>query len=205
MTVEENEPAALSHEDINRSTMAINPIMASAATAHKFSSRNFGELDLKTLLLELFDQAKEVNKSNLNGVEQMLFGQAVALNAMFNEFAMRAANMERVSNMELYMRLSLKAQAQSRATLQTLAEIKNPRPVAFVKQQNIAHGHQQVNNGTTTASAPAHAHAENSESMQNELLEVNHGERLDTGAPGTSSDVDPAMATLGEVDWAAYN
>lgn len=200
--MEENQPAALSQEDINRSKMAINPIMASAVTAHKFSTRSFGELHLTALLLELFDQAKEVNKNNLNGVEQMLFGQAVALNSMFNEFAMRAANMERVSNMELYMRLALKAQAQSRATLQTLAEIKNPRPVAFVKQQNIAHGHQQVNNGTTTA--PAHAHAENSESTQNELLELNHGERLDTGAPGTSSDVDPAMATLGEVDGAAH-
>jgi len=30
--------------------------------------------------------------------------------------------------------LALKAQAQCRATLQTLAEIKNPHPVAFVKQ-----------------------------------------------------------------------
>lgn len=41
---------------------------------------------------------------------------------------------------DTYLRLALKAQAQCRATLQTLAEIKNPRPVAFVKQANIAHG-----------------------------------------------------------------
>lgn len=34
-----------------------------------------------------------------------------------------------------------------RATIETLAEIKNPRAVAFVTQANIAHGPQQVNNG----------------------------------------------------------
>lgn len=44
------------------------------------------------------------------------------------------------------LRLALKAQAQSRATVEALAEVKNPRSVAFVKQANIAHGHQQVDN-----------------------------------------------------------
>jgi hypothetical protein len=41
----------------------------------------------------------------------------------------------------------LKAQAQCRVTLVALAEMKNPRPVAFVQQANIAAGLQQVNNG----------------------------------------------------------
>jgi hypothetical protein len=36
--------------------------------------------------------------------------------------------------------LALKAQSQCRATLETLAAIKNPQPVAFVRQANIAHG-----------------------------------------------------------------
>ena len=44
-----------------------------------------------------------------------------------------------------------KRQAQCRATLEALAEIKNPRPVAFVKQANISGGHQQVNNGMQPA------------------------------------------------------
>jgi hypothetical protein len=35
-----------------------------------------------------------------------------------------------------YLRLGLKAQSQCRATLETLAAIKNPRPVAFVQQAN---------------------------------------------------------------------
>ena len=51
----------------------------------------------------------------------------------------------------MYKRQALKAQAQCRATLEALAEIKNPRPVAFVKQANISGGHQQVNNGMQPA------------------------------------------------------
>ena len=51
------------------------------------------------------------------------------------------------------MRLSLKAQGQCRATLETLAVIKNP-PV-FAHQANIAHGPQQVNNTRPTAKPSA--------------------------------------------------
>jgi hypothetical protein len=47
------------------------------------------------------------------------------------------------------MRLALKAQSQCRATIETLAEIKNPQPVAFVQQADVAHGPQQINNGPT--------------------------------------------------------
>jgi hypothetical protein len=44
-----------------------------------------------------------------------------------------------------------KAQNQCRMTLETLSTIKNP-PVVYAKQANIAHGPQQVNNGTAPAS-----------------------------------------------------
>jgi hypothetical protein len=73
------------------------------------------------------------------------------LDAIFNEMARRAAlNMgQHLGPTETYMRLALKAQSQSRATLETLAEIKNPRPVYINPQQvNHTNGPQQVNNGT---------------------------------------------------------
>lgn len=44
------------------------------------------------------------------------------------------------------MKLALKAQNQSRATLHTLMQRHQPKQTAFIKQANIAHGHQQVNN-----------------------------------------------------------
>lgn len=74
---------------------------------------------------------------------------AAALDAIFTELARRGAlNLgEYLSASETYLRLALKAQSQCHATLETLAEIKNPHPVAFVQQANIAHGPQQVNNG----------------------------------------------------------
>jgi hypothetical protein len=183
--------------------LALDPTVANASTALVFSAGLFGELDHGNCVIEMMKQAKAVHKGDLQGVEGMLLGQASALNAMFNEFARRAAlNMgKNSSSVDSYMRLSLKAQAQCRATLQTLAEIKNPRPVAFVKQANIAHGPQQINNGQAE---PAHAHAEEIESTKNELLEVTHGERLDFGAPGAAVNADPAMATLEQIDGAAH-
>ncbi|HAB64955.1 MAG TPA: hypothetical protein DCE49_12410 [Pseudomonas sp.] len=87
------------------------------------------------------------------------------------------------------MRLAFKAQNQARTTLQTLAELKAPKQVAFVRQANI--GNQvQVNNGTVPA------RTRKTRNAPNELLEVTHGERLDTRATGSASGVDTAMATL---------
>ena len=78
----------------------------------------------------------------------MLVAQTIALNAVFSDMAWRAAENigEYLPATEIYLRLAFKAQAQFRATIEALAEIKNPRPVAFVKQANIAQGPQQVNN-----------------------------------------------------------
>jgi hypothetical protein len=73
------------------------------------------------------------------------------------------------------MRLALKAQSQCRATLETLATVKNP-PVLFAKQANIANGPQQVNNGTP---APGPAPAGKVETISNELMEAQGAERLD--------------------------
>ena len=50
-----------------------------------------------------------------------------------------------VEHIDRLTRLALKAQAQCRATIETLTLIKNPTTV-FASQANIAHGPQQVNN-----------------------------------------------------------
>ena len=60
------------------------------------------------------------------------------------------------------MGMALNAQAQSRATISELVDLKYPRQATFVKQSNIANGPQQVNNAT---------HARNIQPRQNELLE----------------------------------
>ena len=102
---------------------------------------------------------------------------------------------------ETYLRLALKAQSQCRTTLESLAEIRNPRPVAFVKQANIAHGHQQVNNGDAAYQAeydPARAEVENG---QSKLLEENANvTRLDTRASGKTGSGDTPLEALGAVN-----
>jgi hypothetical protein len=52
---------------------------------------------------------------------------------------------EYIDAADRYMRLALKAQGQCRATLETLAAIKNP-PVVIARQANVSHGPQQINN-----------------------------------------------------------
>jgi hypothetical protein len=84
---------------------------------------------------------KNANRGDLAAAETILVGQAAALNALFAELARRAGlNMgEHLGAAETYMRLALKALGQCRATLETLAAIKNP-PVVYARQANINNG-----------------------------------------------------------------
>jgi hypothetical protein len=92
------------------------------------------------------------------------------------------------------MRLAFKAQSQCRATLETLATIKNP-PVLFAKQANIAAGHQQVNNGIPAPSGAREIGNEQSKLSGdgNELLP-------DTRAQALAGRIDPQMEAVGEVN-----
>ena len=105
-----------------------------------------GEVDLAELLDGLRDRVKKVQDGDMTPIESMLFLQAMALETIFTSLSRRAASNDTLKPFQANMTLALKAQAQCRATLEALAEIKNPRPVAFVKQANISSGHQQVNN-----------------------------------------------------------
>lgn len=120
------------------------------------------------------------------------------LDAIFNNLARRAINAEYMDNLDRYLKLALRAQSQCRATREALATIKNPPVAGYVRQANIAHGPQQVNNAPN---APAVApRAGENPNLQNKLLEEKDGERLAPGTTCTPGRVDQAMATLGEID-----
>jgi hypothetical protein len=75
-----------------------------------------------------------------------------------------------------------------------------PKSVMFAKQANVTSGPQQINNGVIpTAGA---ARAEGFADRQNELLEAQHGQGLDTGTSGTPGRTDPVLAAVGAVDGA---
>ena len=143
-------------EDRQFADLVSDGLANNAAVAITFNRPSSGDVSLTELVGALREQGEAVNRGDLTGAERMLCAQAVALNAVFSELARRAAlNMgEHLGAMETYMRLALKAQSQSRATVETLAAIKNP-PVVFARQANINNGgQQQVNNGSAPPRTP---------------------------------------------------
>ena len=187
--------------------VAADGIVGNARSLVAFGHGTFGELSLTDCAKVLKDTAQGLNDGDLSAAVTMLSSQAVALNAMFGELARRSAlNMgEYIDASERYMRLALKAQGQCRATLETLAAIKNP-PVVFARQANINNGgQQQVNNGApqnrpVSDAGAAVPRASESLSGPNELLEdCTHGRtQLDTRATAASSranqDLEPVEA-----------
>jgi len=132
---------------------------------------------------------------NLRDVEALLTAQIATLNAMFVDLSrcglLNAG--QYVATSEIYMRLALKAQAQCRATAETLAAIKNPLTV-FTRQANIAQGPQQVNNAIVPA-IPAASCAAISKTQQNEVLEA-HGERVYVGPTHAAGQRNQALAPM---------
>jgi hypothetical protein len=150
-------------------------------------------LDLTSLVTELSKQCNATSSGDLGRPEAMLTAQAHTLDAIFNHLAKRAANNigHYPETVERYMRLALRAQGQCRATLETLATIKNP-PMVIARQANVTSGPQQINNGVPRA--------REIQTEQSKLLEQTDGERLDLGAAGEAIGSDPAMATVGTSD-----
>lgn len=160
-----------------------DPAVRAAAVGRKFVAPFLGEMNVMDSYAALDQQAVKVNSGDLSGVERRLIAQADTLDSIFNDMARRAAlnSSQYLPAMEIYMRLALKAQSQCRATLETLANIKNPTLV-IARQANIAAGPQQINNGT----GPARAHA----GKNHEVNDQSH-------APETARPVSaPSGATL---------
>ncbi|WP_231750643.1 hypothetical protein [Burkholderia seminalis] len=184
-------------EHERNAVIASTPIIRGASAGMTYAEQMFSnELRLNAYSEQLLKQAKSVQEGNLAGLEAMLTAQANTLDLMFNTLALKSAQCDHMAKMESYLRLALKAQSQCRSTVEALAEIKNPRPVAFVKQANIANGHQQVNNGS---GSPVRAREEKNVTT-NELLEGRNGERLDTEAASRAGGSNQAMETMGAVD-----
>lgn len=156
-----------------------------------------GEIELGPVVDKLREASRAVVAGEMKQVEAMLFDQAVALQAIFTNLSIEASRAEYLGKLDPLLRLALKAQSQSRATLETLAAIKNP-PVVYARQANIANGPQQVNNGLPGPPPPPAALAQ---SLPTELFEeAQHGNRMDAGAACAASGADSHLATLGAVD-----
>lgn len=178
----------------------LRPTVQAAQTVRAFNGQH-NNLHVTDLVNALVRQTELANEGDLTRAESMLTAQAHTLDAIFHALARRAAvNMgEHLPAAETYMRLALKAQAQARATLETLATIKNP-PIIFAKQANIAHGHQQVNNGDADPVARGKI-----ETPPTELLEHAHeSQRLDTGTPRRAVAGNSSLAAVAAIHRPAH-
>lgn len=173
--------------------IATGPAESSAAITNWMSHGTYGETGIGDLAAVLRERVKSAQDGDLAEFEGMLGAQAYALNAIFLEMTRRAAlNMgQHMQATEQYMRLALKAQSQARTTIEALAEVKNPRAVAFVKQANIANN-QQVNNNE--------ARAGEAQYPPNELQEAPHGRPVAARAKRASIGADQGSATVVEID-----
>ncbi len=139
------------------------------------------KIDANNVADSLEETIAAVRDGDMSGLEAALVSQVFALQSMFVDLATRARAQKSSDAVNALTHLALKAQSNSRATVQALTEMKFPRQTAFIKQTNVAHGAQQVNNGTGTTSPLAHAGArEQSAPVPNELLAI-----TETGNGGT--------------------
>jgi hypothetical protein len=153
------------------------------------------KLEVSNFIDALQEQGQTIKSGDMFIVEDMLINQATALQSLFARMTERAMAQDHMPNLEGFMRLALRAQNQCRATLETLAAIKNP-PVVFARQANINNGgNQQVNNVTPPADSPR---TEKSIIRPNELIteRVSH-EALDTRGSAAAIRTNPGMATVG--------
>ena len=161
----------------------------STAVIESFNVGLGEDFDFQSNMRVLGKTIREIQSGDLSKIEQMYISQAVALEAMFASMARRAKVQDKLLQYDTHMRLALKAQNQSRATLQALVQLKQPSNTQFIKQANIAQGHQQVNNL-----------AEKNITPQNELLEDIHGNsHLDTGTTTAPKGIDTALEALDKV------
>ena len=173
----------------------IRPTVQAAATLRQYRGLDT-DVDLMGLISALRTQTDAAVSGDMGRAEAMLITQAHTLDAIFNNLARRANSAEYMDNFATYLKLALRAQSQCRSTLEALSAIKYPPVAGYVKQANIAHGPQQVNNGPLEQIS----RARENQIQQTELLEKSDGEWLDTGAASTTSGLNPAMTTVEEID-----
>jgi hypothetical protein len=133
-------------------------------------------------------QAKLAMSGNLGAASELLASQALTLDAMFTELARRATmNLgDYPEAAERYARLAFKAQSNSRAALEALAKLHQPR------EQTVKHVH--VNDGAQAVVAE-HFHQHTGGTKNTETAEQSHAAQ----PPGSSASLlgpDPSRAGM---------
>lgn len=123
----------------------LGPGFRHASAVSGIHGKQFGQLDFMPGLGDYADALRDLGdkaaKGDLALASRLLVAQALTLDSIFAETTRRMAiNMgEHLPATEVYARIAMKAQANSRATLEALAKLHQPR------EQTVRHVH--VNEG----------------------------------------------------------
>lgn len=172
--------------------------------ANIYKDRSFGgdEVNQKYLTTLVTDFALDGVEGKFAKFELLLAGQIAVLDAIFASMAVKMGNANDVNTIEGLARVALKAQDNTRKTIMSLHEMKHPKQSTFInKQTNQSLGHMQVNNSDMPSPLDE---TENFQKNQNELLEQQHGERLDFGTAQAASGTNQAMAAVGKIHRAKH-
>ena len=179
-----------------RARISLDPALLNGLTVVNFNRPTKLAAGLDATMTALTEVAERVRGGDLQDAEAILVCQTIALNPMFGELSRRAAEnllggSKYMEATKSYLALALKCQNQSRMTLETLGNIKNP--TSFVRQANInsGNGNMQVNNG----SSPARATENPNE--PNKILESPSAEiRMDPGTKSEAGRGNPQVAAV---------
>lgn len=147
-------------EAAGRGAMLIDPALAGGMTTAAYAGpllANWKSVSANDVQVAIDLMADAVKGGDLTDLEAMLVAQAASLQSMFTALAAKAAGSREISTVNAITSLALRAQAQSRVTVDSIVNLKFPRQTVFAKQANVNNGgQQQVNNGVPVSHAPAH-------------------------------------------------
>ncbi len=169
---------------------AIRPNVLAANTISCFN-HVLGNLELTTLANELNTQVISIHEGDLERTEESLAAQIMVLETLFNILAVKALQAPGLDMQATVLKLALQSQRQCCLTIEVLAAIKKPATVTLVRQTNIGQAVQVNNAGTDETTKPI---------LENELLKINDGEQLDSGAQIAPITANQDMAALEKLD-----
>jgi len=149
------EKVAAAERRANEATVAMKPAfrhsLVGGTLAH--STAGFETMEWKHALAAYTDAGADTRGGDLSLASNMLTSQALTLDAVFTEMLSRATKNigQYPEAMERYMRLALKAQAQSRASIEVLVKMHQPR------EQTVKHVHIDNRGGQAVVAESVHS------------------------------------------------
>lgn len=196
LTMGMNADGTKETEDEVAGRSLIEPAISAGLAMNAYSSHMPGQSDLNASIAEVKRITEAVQSGDLKDIEGMLVAQAVALQTISANYLSRAQIQTGQRNLEAFFSMGLKAQSQSRATLQALVDLKFPRQTVFAKNVgNVNNGQQQIN-------APSAPHEGKDGSAQIKQIGGIDGEWMDTRAPRQTVGAHPQLAPMGAVNGA---